>query len=151
MITKPSRYDGDPKIYIDENGADLRFEGGQPVMDAGLENAALLSLFTAPDWWGNDLFSEASEQLGSDFEDVAGQPITATSFADVESAGEIALQWLIDTGAARSATATASNPSGRSTAVDILIKPPADDALELQVLKNGTNWINQAIDPANRK
>ena len=150
-ITKPSRFSGDPKIYLDENGADLRFDGGQPVMDAGLENAVTISLFTRDGWWGNDLFAQESEQLGSDFEITAAQPITSTSFVDTESAAETAVQWMVDSGISLRNTATATNPSSRNTAVNLLIEPPANSSLELQVLKNGTNWINQKLDPASEK
>ena len=151
MITKPSRYDGDPKIYIDENGADLRFAGGQPIMDAGLENAATISLFTGPGWWANDLFAKASEKIGSDFESTAAQPITATAFADTERAADVALRWLLEEGVAAGVTVEASNPSARRVAVAVLIEPPTGEVIELQALKNGLNWINQTIDPANRK
>ena len=41
-------FSGDPKIILTPYGANLDYEGGQPVMDQGMENQALLSLFTAP-------------------------------------------------------------------------------------------------------
>ena len=150
-IQKPSPYQGDPKIYIDENGADLRFVGGQPVMDAGLENSATISLFTDLGWWGNDLVTADAEKIGSEFESIASQPITSTSFADTESAAADALAWYTSIGLAESVDVEASNPSARKVAVTVQIVPPAGDTLILQSIKNGINWINQKLDPASEK
>ena len=41
-----NNYEGDPKLFIDENGSYLKFENGQPVMDQGFENFALIQLLT---------------------------------------------------------------------------------------------------------
>jgi hypothetical protein len=45
------RTQGDPKITMENDGADLVFRGGQPVMDSGLENAILISLFSGAEWF----------------------------------------------------------------------------------------------------
>ena len=60
-------YQGDPKVFIDEDGAYLIFRNGQPVMDAGVENATIMSLLTEedPNWYGNILVEKNEEKIGS--------------------------------------------------------------------------------------
>lgn len=84
------RYSGDPRIVIGAEGADLDYRGGQPVMDQGLENQALLSLFTAPGWCGNALLP-LERRIGSDFESVSARAITLSGLADTANAAELAL------------------------------------------------------------
>ena len=64
-------YQGDPKIILTENGATLKFVGGQPVMDRGLENFALISLLTKTGWAGNFFIRAEADKIGSDFEEAA--------------------------------------------------------------------------------
>ena len=59
-------YDGDVKLYPSADGGDIAFEAGQPYMDAGLETAAYISLFTAV-YWGNAIAAE-SEKTSSQIE-----------------------------------------------------------------------------------
>ena len=83
-------FSGDPKIYITADGADLRYSGGQPVMESGLENHALISLFTREGWAGN-IFLAANRKVGSDFEKTAIGTISLSKLADVENSAERAL------------------------------------------------------------
>ena len=69
-------YQGDPRLFLDSDGSFLKFTGGQPVMDRGLENIVLISLFTRPGWPGNVLFQDENQKIGSDFLDIANQSIT---------------------------------------------------------------------------
>ena len=142
------RYQGDPKLTLDENGADLTFKGGQPEMDRGLENAALISLHTNEGWAGNAFARKPAQKLGSKFEEAQKEPITLTSFNNVRNAAQAALQWMIDARIASSVDARVSNPTGRKTATAILIRPPSQDPLVLLETKNGVNWISQKLDPA---
>lgn len=142
------RYQGDPKLTLDENGADLVFKGGQPVMDQGLENAALISLHTREGWAGNLFFRKPAEQIGSKFEDTLEEPITLSAFNNVRNAAESALQWMIDTRLASTVVARVSNPTGQRIDTAVLIEPPSRDPLVLLLTKNGLNWIAQKIDPA---
>jgi phage gp46-like protein len=150
MITKPDRFSGDPKIYIDENGADLDFRGGQPVMDSGLENAVNISLFTREGWWGNDIMPD-DNKIGSRLEVTSEQPITSSSLGDVEQSAENALAWMVNKQLAKEIAAIASNPNGRAIKLQTFIQPPFGTATELLTLKNGVNWINQKLDPASEK
>lgn len=142
------RYQGDPKLTLDENGADLVFKGGQPVMDRGLENAALISLHTREGWAGNVFFRSPAEQIGSQYENRLQDPITLKAFNNVRNAATKALQWMIDEKAASSIDVSVSNPTGKKVQTAVLIKPPSRDPLVLLLTKNGLNWIAQTVDPA---
>lgn len=144
-------YQGDPRIIIDENGSDLLFRGGQPVMDQGLENAAIISWFTNEGWWGNDLFSNTDQHIGSSFEQVAQQSITLSALISVQNAGKSALQWMIDTEVAKDVEVLAKNPEGRNLEVKGTIEPPGRDTQTLLAKKHGANWLAQKKNPANER
>ncbi len=137
-------YQGDPRIFINENGAYFNFVGGQPTMDRGLENLAIISLFTESGWVGNILFTEIDQQAGSDFEKISRQPITLQMINDLRNAAEIAL----DNPAFGNISVTIDNPSGYRLNVTITLSPPGQDIKTLLLTKNGLNWIAQALDPA---
>jgi len=142
------RYQGDPKLTLDENGADLTFKGGQPVMDQGIENAAMISLFTEPNWCGNIFFQDPNEKIGSQYLEKARQPITLASLNDTRSAAENALSWMTRSGIASKIAAVVNNPRTNWLQSVILIQPPGRDLDILLVKKNGSNWISQKLDPA---
>lgn len=140
-------FQGDLKVFLTEQGADMKFVGGQPTMDRGWENAVIFSLFTRS-WVGNDLFDDPNQKLESDFEETASRPITLSNISDVEKSAESALAWMLDTGVADEIIVEATNPSGNIRQIKIIIRPPGSDARELLITKNGENWILQASDPA---
>jgi len=135
---------GDPKIFINENGAYLKWVNGQPIMDAGIENIATISLLTAENWWGNDLWPNPDNKAGSDFEEVSRQPITLTSLVDVEQSAEKALE----NQAFGEVVAEVSNP--RASGLDFVarVSPPGSDSQTFALTRNFQNWVNQASDPA---
>ena len=143
-----TRYQGDPKLTLDADGADLVFKGGQPEMDRGLENYVLMLLFTKKGWSGNTLFQDPDQRVESDFEKEANEPITAAMLVNVGQAAERALNRMISTKMASKIIAQARNPEGQRLEVGILIQPPGQDIQVLLLEKNGQNWINQAVDPA---
>jgi hypothetical protein len=136
-------YQGDPYITLTDNGAELTFLGGQPIMSQGVENQSTLSLFTEEGWPGNHLLDD-DQKIGSDFEATARKPITLTSLALVERSAENALQADLF-GTVR---AVASNPQSWQQDVTIRIEPPGSDPDTILLTKNGQNWINQAVNPA---
>lgn len=144
-------FQGDPRIFITANGANMDFRGGQPVMDQGLENAAIISLFTKSGWVGNALFRDPAQHIGSDYEEAAKATITLTSLNDISDAAEKALQWMVDGGLASEIIVDVTNPSSSIIDTTILIKPVGADASELLVSKNGLNWVAQIKDPAHLK
>ena len=85
-----NRLEGDPKLFLTQDGADLLFQSGQSVMEQGLENEILLSLFTQEGWCGN-VFLEPENQIGSDYEVTCSGPITKSKLADIENSATRAL------------------------------------------------------------
>lgn len=135
-----NRFQGDPKIIITDDGMSLDFIAGQPVMDSGVENLALISLLTAPGWWGNDILLNPDEQIGSDFEEIAKGPITLSKLNDIKQSAESAL----NNPAFGTVKTTVINPVSNQINIVNLIEPPGQDAQELILTRNGQNWINQA-------
>ncbi len=140
-------FQGDPRLILGVNGSRLQFTGGQPLMDQGLENLAMISLFTSPGWPGNDLLSDPNQKIGSDFESSTHQPITLQALYDIRDAAVKALS----NPAFGIVTAEVTNPNGHRIDVRILIQPPGQDIRTLLLTKNGLNWQAQAFIPANQE
>lgn len=132
---------GDPRLVLGPDGSRLQFDGGQPVMDRGLENMALIALFTAPGWCGNTLLTDP---IGSDFESAANQPITRTSINQVRNAAERAL----DYSEFGDVAVTVTNPNGYRLNVEILFRRTGGT---LSLLRDNGFWFWQTTDPAYRK
>lgn len=150
-MTTFDRFQGDPRLVIDEDGSTISVKGGQPVMDQGLENVPLIDLFTAPDWWGNFLYPDTTQHIGSDFEKVAREAATLEGINNTESAAKRATQHMIDEGLASDVLVSAKNPSGSRVDVGMIIQPPGRDLVALLVTKHGSNWVAQLQDPANER
>lgn len=135
------RYSGDPRVLVTSAGADLDYRGGQPVMDAGLENQAILSLFTRR-WCGN-IFLPPASRIGSDFEDTCRGAITLEAVnADIPNAAERALKSDLFS----SVAASVANPSGNDLRVMIKLGRGV-----LSLDRKGMLWVAQATDPAYRR
>jgi len=139
-------FQGDPKIFMGDDGAYLKFVGGQCAMDGGIENLVTLSLFGG-DWWGNDLFSDPDTHLNSDFEKTLSGPVTLSQLDDIEQAGERALI----NPAIGKAEFIASNPNGSQITYKGRVSPPGGNETEFSLINNFGNWINQTKNPAYRK
>lgn len=146
-----SAFQGDPRITIGKDGANLVFREGQPVLDRGLENAAILSLFTSENWVGNALTDVADEKIGSDFEESMKSPLNLTGLNARKQAAESALKWMKSKGLARDIDVTVSNPSGSIVIVRIVITPPQGENVNLTLENFGPNWKFQREDPAHRR
>ena len=144
-----NRFQGDPAVSITEDGAKMKFINGQPVMDSGLHNAVLISLFTKKGYWGNALITEESKKIGSDVEVTALEPIVSIqSINNMTDAIDKALSWMTDTKLSQENDITVTNPSSNNLRATIKITPPGRDSQTLLFLKNGINWIGQAQNPA---
>lgn len=141
-----NRFQGDPRIIVTPSGATLQFTSGQPLMDAGLENLAIISLFTTPGWWGNTLTSDPDKKIGSDFEDTALGSITLSKLNDIRQAAEKALE----NPAFGTITVDVNNPISSRVDVTSLIQPPGRDVEELRVSRHASNWQAQALCPAHK-
>ncbi len=144
------RTQGDPKINIDEDGADLVFRGGQPIMDSGLENAVLISLFSGAQWFGN-AFSLPSSRIESRFYPLSLKPITVSRLAELERAAKADLKGLVSAGAIADPFVRASNPSGDQILVEITISPPGAEAETILLSRYGGNWSVQTTNPASAR
>jgi len=129
-----NRIEGDPKLYFTDNGAELRYEGGQPVMEQGLENQALISLFTRQGWCGN-AFLPPENRVGSDYEATCAGSITRSKLADIEDAAVRAMQ----SKAFQQVDATAHNPKADHLRVEITAKGGG----VLSLSREGGLWRNQ--------
>lgn len=130
-------YQGDPKLFMTPDGVTLSFLGGQPVMDRGLENMALISLFTAPHWCGNTFLTSP---VGATVEEEANQPIVRQTIQRVRSAAEAALRHK----AFGAAVVEVSNPTGYQLSILATIQPPGSNPEELQYTRYGATWAAQA-------
>jgi phage gp46-like protein len=151
MTTPKRTFQGDPRMILGENGSTIKFVGGQPIMDAGLENYILHRLFVKKDWPGNYLFSNLDEQYGSDFEDKLSGAITLDGITDAEKAGEKALAKLVETGLAESVSVEIFNPTGDNLTVYITVKRPNEEAQTVALSRTNLIWQSQTDDPAHRK
>lgn len=138
---------GDPRLFLDADGSRLIFKNGQPIMDAGLENLALISLFTKQGWAGNDLMDSSDEILGSDFEEAFNQPITLKALTNIENETKKALA----SPTFGNITVEVTNPENNRIDISIIIAPPGKDIQKLLLTKNGINWLFQSIAPAHRR
>ena len=145
------RFQGDPRIVIDEDGADLEIQAGQPVMDRGIENSVLLSLFTASDWVGNTLVEKPTQKFGGKFLNAVKQPINATALTDIRNAVLSDLNWMIETGLAEDIDVQVTNPQATKLKVLLVVKPPKSDLEVFLLTNNGLLWVSQSIDPANER
>lgn len=145
------RYQGDPALFLSENGSRMIFKGGQAILDAGFENAVKISLMTKQGWIGNDLFRNENKKVGSDFLKINEGSITLQGLNLREQSAKKALQWMIDSGIAQEIEVAIENPTGYILDYYILIKPPGKTAQELFFTKNGSNWIAQRFDPAHER
>jgi phage gp46-like protein len=161
MITETrmiTLFEGDPKLFLDENGSFLQWVGGQCIMDAGFENAVFISLFTTLEptnsergWAGNYLFENSDFWVGSRFESALNEPITLTSLGNAETEAKNALAWMTVKGLASSIDVLVSNPVGQQIETLVQIQPPNLPIQRLLLIRNGVNWIFQIEDPAYRR
>jgi phage gp46-like protein len=143
-------YQGDPKKIMTARGATLQFKGGQPLMDAGIENAILMSLFTKT-WFANVFFSDPAKHFKSRFEEEAAKPITIDQLLNIEDAAQECLKWMVDKGIVSKFEVTATVPKFNRLEVKIKVFRPGGEEFDLHLTKHGQNWISQALYPANER
>ena len=139
-------YQGDPKIFIDENGAYLKFIGGQPIMDQGVENAGTIQLMTKKGWVGNQFLTDA-QQIGSDFIEVSEKSITLTNLEDRRREANLALEKPFF----GEKQITVENSVNYRVDTNIIVKSPNSDSGILNLSNNGENWVSQKINPAYKR
>lgn len=137
-----NRYQGDPLLSIEENGIDIPFFGGQPIMDRGLTNAVLNSLFIPKGYILSKLIGcEGLE--GSDFLHACNKTTTVSNLNEVRQRAEKALSSIDGT-----KEIFVSNPSGNKKEILIRIKPPGENkekTIEFLFTKKGIYWYYQLL------
>jgi len=103
-------YSGDPKLFDSGDGGDLLIQGGQPVMGQGLQNAAYLSHFLEPNWWGwsSDPANPQIVDSGNLLALTRRAVLTPALLNDAESAAKKDLAWMLAQGVAKSVECSAS-------------------------------------------
>jgi phage gp46-like protein len=134
------KFDGDPRLFETGNGADLHISAGQPEMDAGLENAVYISLFSSKDWWGN-LVSTGSEKLESNLETLSSAKLTNATRQSAEEFAREALAWLLADGVASKITPVATIPAVGFLGLEIKIEQPG----RTSVVRYSINWAEFAV------
>jgi len=145
-----NRFQGDPAVRLKNGGASMQFIDGQPVMDQGLENAVQISLFTKKGWWGNFLFKNENQKIGSDYQEIR-TIIDLQTINDYTDAGKKALEWMTKTKLAKQIDVVVTNPLGYQIQTKIYIAPPGHDVNELLFTKNGLHWLSQSSSPAHKR
>jgi phage gp46-like protein len=147
-----NRFSGDPAVKITPDGAEMLWLNGQPVMDQGFNNAFLISLMTEEGYWGNDLETDESKKIGSDFLSISREPITELdSIANLENSAVRAFAWAKDKQIAQSIEAVVTNPESNYLFTQVKIQPQGQNETEILMLKNGMNWAAQINDPASER
>ena len=138
-------WSGDPKITLSGDGSDFTYVGGQPVMDQGVENDALISLLTSDEdptsgkpWPGNIFFSD-EQKVGSDFQRTAQDTLTLKKLRLIEQSGVRAL----GDPAFGAVTCVATNPVSTYVEAQFQIGEGS-----LNVSGNQATWQAQATNPA---
>lgn len=136
-------YSGDPKMFLTPNGMTMLFNNGTVEKDQGFENFVTISLFTAPNYWGNTL-KKGKYKYGSEFYNrtkIKKEPITLANIRAWEKSAEKDLKY----SPFGKISVTITNPESNKIKLIAKISPPTGESSELIFLNNGQNWIGQAL------
>jgi phage gp46-like protein len=139
MASMTDPYSGDPKLFDSGNGGDLMIEGGQPVMDQGLNNSAYISHFMDPNWWGwsSDPANPEVIDCGNLLELTKRANLTPAFLNDAEAAAKKDLAWMLADGVAKSVECSASILApGIMGLIDTITEPDGTPT----VLRWKLNW-----------
>jgi hypothetical protein len=121
-MTTPIKYQGDPKLYVDEDGSTFRIKNGNTIMERGAANHILIALLTDEEPKHiNALFDNDYEKIKPHYQRFTGKPITSTNLQDRVSAAKADLKPLIDLRFAEEISARIENPRGIETRLTITI------------------------------
>jgi hypothetical protein len=135
----PFNFQGDPKLYLTENGVDISVINGHVEMEQGLINTILIPLFISkePKHY-NDLCKNDDEKIKPLLSDVINRPITANSLLDISSAVKASLSVLISRGFAKTIDVKVENKRG----MEILLTITVDSNKILIVKKDKWQVVN---------
>lgn len=125
------------------DGGDVTIRGGLLQLSEGLETAAYLSLFGGNEddpagtdstlqWWGNLLDVEPERAYRSETQYlVQGLPAIPFNLRRIEQAAARDLQWMLDTGVAKSTTVEATIPAVARVGIGLVIITASGQRIEL--------------------
>jgi phage gp46-like protein len=131
-------FEGDVKLSICPDECGIKYQNGNPVMTGGIDNAILISEYTAPGWWANLLISNESEKYGSEYEEAARGVITAGKLKRIQDKGEDAIQWMIKEKISSKNEVVSNNPQADRIESTIKVIRPATGAEKYEI-----NWKRQ--------
>ena len=144
-----SVFEGDPKLILGPNGADLAMDGAQPVMDQGLENRSHLELFGGDDWAGNALLVKKSQKYQGRFGRLSkGLAITSANIGKMRMAALADLKSLVDEHVAKQVDVVVRNVESNKLGITITIVRPTGETSIIQYHRSGELWLRQASSPA---
>lgn len=141
------RTQGDVKIYLLPSGVEIKYCGGQPIMDSGLENTVLILLFTERGWPMNKL-REQSKQIGSDYLAECRKPINIEQIKVIRMAVIAALKPMEDSGLAKITDVEVKMKTGYQIYTTFNIVQPGTSAKQIAISGYGDNWTMQAEEAA---
>jgi len=140
-----SKFQGDPKIFLLGNDAEMVFQGGQPVMDDTVESEMMIRLFTRTGWIGNMYAREDKNMFGSDFVELHDKPVTSSLITDIRDSAEKSLSVMLDTGKLAELDVFSSNPDGTNIYTVIASKDSRGVEHNFKISRTGNRWIFQKI------
>lgn len=132
--------DGDVRLQHTDDGGNIEFVAGQPVMDQGLGTAVYISLFSG-DWWGNAI-SGRDEKLESELDNLYERTLNNKTRLDAEEYARKALAWMTRSGIAKEVKAEASLPAVGWLGLVVTITQPDGSEAELRYQ---VNWAAQRV------
>lgn len=135
-----SRYYGDLLLSNTGDGITVTFKGGQPVLDSGIINSVILSLFFKS-WFMNAIIEDTLEHVGSEFTTyIINNAISVSTLNTARNIALKSLSWLISENIASEVDVRLRNPNGSVIQVLVLIKPPGKTVIAILATKYGLNW-----------
>ncbi|MCK5612866.1 phage GP46 family protein [Candidatus Pacearchaeota archaeon] len=131
---------GDVKMKQEDDGGNIEFINGQPVMTGGFETATYFSLFGGNEdddgskdnplqYWGNLLETEdPSKRYVSETQYLLrGLPASSANLRKIEEAAKRDTQWFIDTNAADKVTIVATIPALNKINISVTITAEGEE------------------------
>ena len=142
------RFEGDVQMKWTDDGGDITYKEGQPIMDGGLTTSVIISLFTLPGWWGNEI-GDDDEKIGSKLLEALDKTLTIAVMQDAQEHARLALAWMVEQGVAKSVEVEASIPRADFLALKITIEEPnGENPLSQRFM---ISWENQSASLEGRE
>jgi hypothetical protein len=134
---------GSPFLTEGEIGGNIQYKDGQPVMDAGLESAIYISLFSN-DWWGNTIITDEHEKLETGLDEIINRNNVTTDLgtAIINRARNL-LNWMIVVKLADKIDFDIYLEISKIELKIIVYKQDMKTEFKFRI-----NWINQINNPA---